>query len=326
LALSKIPFLSFQYQHDRIRTEVQQAITRVYDKNWFVLGEEVKGFEDEFARYLDVPFCLGVGNGLDALIMALLACGVKPGDEVIVPAHTYIATWLAVSRIGGIPVPVEPDQTTFNIDVKKIAAVITPRSRAVIPVHLYGQACNMTAIDEIARQYSLCIVEDNAQAQGARWREKFTGTYGHCNATSFYPTKNLGALGDAGAITTFDLQKADFVKRYRNYGFERKNEGAEVGMNSRLDEIQASVLRIKLQHLDEWNRARQNIAQQYLEQLQGVGDLILPLSDKEAGHVYHLFVIRTAARSALQEYLAAAGIETMVHYPIPPHLQNTYSR
>jgi dTDP-4-amino-4,6-dideoxygalactose transaminase len=289
-----------------------------------VLGEEVSAFEKEYATYHEIPFCIGVGNGLDALTMSLLACNVKPGDEVIVPAHTYLATWLAVSRTGATIIPVEPDESTFNIDTSKIEEAITPRTRVILPVHLYGQSCNMTSIHELAERHKLFVVEDNAQAQGSRWLKTLTGSWGTINATSFYPTKNLGALGDGGAVTTANEQLATFVKQYRNYGLKEKNIALYLGMNSRLDEMQAAILRIKLKRLEGWNQQRRELASLYLEQLKGVGDIVLPLSDKEAYHVYHLFVIRTKFRDNLSAHLAEHGIGTMIHYPVPPHLQKPY--
>ncbi len=319
-----IPFLSLEPQHALIKTAVQQAVQQVYDRSAFVLGEEVNAFEKEYAAWHGVQFCIGVGNGLDALTMSLLACDVKPGDEVIVPAHTYLATWLAVSRTGATIVPVEPDESTFNIDTSKIEEVITPRTKVILPVHLYGQACNMTSILDLAKRHKLFVVEDNAQAQGSRWLKTLTGSWGTVNATSFYPTKNLGALGDGGAVTTTLEQLATFVKQYRNYGLTEKNIALYLGMNSRLDEMQAAILRIKLKHLEAWNEQRRELASLYLEQLKGVGDIVLPLSDKEAYHVYHLFVIRTKFRDKLGVHLAEHGIGTMIHYPVPPHLQKPY--
>lgn len=319
-----IPFLSLVPQHTVIKTAVQQAVQQVYDRSVFVLGEAVSAFEKEYATWHGISFCIGVGNGLDALTMSLLACNVKAGDEVIVPAHTYLATWLAVSRTGATVVPVEPDESTFNIDASKIEAVITPRTKVILPVHLYGQACNMTMIQELAEHHKLFIVEDNAQAQGSSWLKTLTGSWGTINATSFYPTKNLGALGDGGAVTTSHEQLASFVKQYRNYGLKEKNIALYLGMNSRLDEMQAAILRIKLKHLEAWNEQRRQLASLYLEQLKDVGDIVLPLSDKEAFHVYHLFVIRTKFRDKLSAHLAAQGIGTMIHYPVPPHLQKPY--
>lgn len=319
-----IPFLSLEPQHALIKAAVQKAIQQVYDRSAFVLGEEVSAFEKEYATYHEVPFCIGVGNGLDALTMSLLACGVRPGDEVILPAHTYLATWLAVSRTGATIVPVEPDESTFNIDGSKVETAITPRTKVILPVHLYGQACNMTSILELAERHKLFIVEDNAQAQGSRWLKTLTGSWGTINATSFYPTKNLGALGDGGAVTTFSEQLATFVQQYRNYGLKEKNIALYLGMNSRLDEMQAALLRIKLKYLETWNEQRRELALLYLEQLKDVGDIVLPRSDKEAHHVYHLFVIRTKLRNKLSAHLTERGIGTMIHYPVPPHLQKPY--
>lgn len=287
------------------------------------MGESLQSFEEEFARFMGVKFCIGTGNGLDALTLALRSCNLSADDEVIVPAHTFIATWLAVSRCGARIVPVEPDET-LNIDPSKIEAAITSKTKIILPVHLYGQPCDMDAIAAIAKKNDLLIVEDNAQAQGAKWGAKFTGSYGTVNATSFYPAKNLGALGDGGAVTTSDQDKAERIRRFRNYGFAKKNIAAEQGINSRLDEIQAAVLRIKLTHLIEWNTERRRLASIYVDGLKKVGDITLPVSHQEAVHVYHLFVIRTAHRESLKTYLAARGIETMIHYPIPPHLQEAY--
>lgn len=297
---------------------------RVYDRNQYVFGEELQRFEQEFAGFTGTSFCIGTGNGLDALTIALRSLDLPPGAEVIVPAHTYIATWLAVSRCGARIIPVEPDANTLNIDPSKIEAVITPNTKVILPVHLYGQSCDMTAISSIAEKYKLTIIEDNAQAHGARWGDKLTGSFGTINATSFYPTKNLGALGDGGAITTSDPLKAEFVKRYRNYGFESKNVCTERGVNSRLDEIQASVLRIKLRYLAEWTAERRRLASLYHKSLKNAGDIVLPVSRKEAYHVYHLYVLRTSHRDKLKTYLADRGIETMIHYPTPPHLQKSY--
>lgn len=319
-----IPFLSFTAQHQPIASEIQEAMKRVYTSNWYVLGEEVASFEAAYAKHNEVNFCIGVGNGLDALTMSLLACGVTRGDEVIVPAHTYLATWLAISRTGAVIIPVEPHEGTFNVAPAGIEPQITSRTKVILPVHLYGQACDMTAITSLARKYNLAIVEDNAQAHGARWLKTRTGSWGKVNATSFYPTKNLGALGDGGAVTTDDASIASFIKQYRNYGFEVKNVAVREGVNSRLDELQAAILRVKLRYLETWNEQRRQLAAIYLERLKDIGDIILPLSDKEAYHVYHLFVIRTERRDALKEFLAKQEIETMIHYPIPPHLQKCY--
>lgn len=320
-----IPFLSFSPQHDAIRREALEALTGVYDKNWFILGDALKAFEDAYAAFSGTSRCVGVGNGYDALVVALKTCGIGKGDEIIVPANTYVATWHAAAQTGAILRPVEPDPVTFNIDPLQIERHITSRTKAILPVHLYGQACDMTAIMSLARKYDLMVVEDNAQAHGATWAGQRTGSFGHANATSFYPTKNLGALGDGGAVTTSDETKAQLARQFRNYGFASKHVCAEKGINSRLDEMQAAVLSVKLKYLLQWNAERSALAGLYLESLKNVGDIILPHSPAEAQHVYHLFVIRTAHRDKLKATLAKEGIETMIHYPIPPHLQQAYA-
>jgi dTDP-4-amino-4,6-dideoxygalactose transaminase len=323
-SLEPLPFLNLAHQHNIISEAVNDAFTKVYTRNRFILGAEVEAFEAEYADYCGVPQCVGVGNGLDALTLSLMASGIGAGHEVIVPAHTYLATWLSVTRCGAVPVPVDADPATCNLDVTKIPSRISTKTRAILPVHLYGQPCNMTKIDEHSRQFNLPVIEDNAQAHGAMWRESKTGTFGIINATSFYPTKNLGALGDGGAVTTFDSKKAEFVRRNRNYGLIDKSHLSDQGVNSRLDEIQAAFLRIKLRYLDIWNEERRRLAAYYLERLKDVGDLILPLADKECVHVYHLFVIQSRLRDILQSHLMKEGIETLIHYPVPPHLQHAF--
>jgi len=320
-----IPFLSLSPQHDAIRQEAQDALTRVYDKNWFILGDALTAFEEAYAAFCGTSRCVGVGNGYDALVVALKTCGIEKGDEIIVPANTYVATWHAAAQTGAILRPVEPDPVTFNIDPQQIAQHITSKTKAILPVHLYGQACDMTTIMHLARNHDLMVVEDNAQAHGATWAGQRTGSFGHANANSFYPTKNLGALGDGGAVTTSDEAKARWARQFRNYGFASKHVCAEKGINSRLDEMQAALLSVKLKYLAQWNDQRQVLADAYREKLNGVGDLILPVSREGAQHVYHLFVIRTAQRDKLKEALAKAGVETMIHYPIPPHLQPAYA-
>ena len=320
-----IPFLSFSPQHDPIREDVLAAIAHVYDKQWYVLGEQVKSFEAEYSAFNQVGHTIGVANGLDALHLALLALNVQPGDEVLVPSNTYIATWLAVSYVGGVLVPVEPNPYTYNLDPVRLEAAITPRTRGIMPVHLYGQACEMGLIMEVARKHSLWVVEDNAQAQGAAWEGGLTGTFGAANGTSFYPGKNLGALGDAGAVTTNDEVLATKISTLRNYGSQQKYYNEVIGQNSRLDELQASVLRIKLRHLPAWTAQRQQVAAWYNQHLAGLGDLVLPTVATGATHVYHLYVVRTARREALQQHLAAQGVGTLIHYPVPPHRQQAYA-
>ncbi|GAB3869802.1 DegT/DnrJ/EryC1/StrS family aminotransferase [Hymenobacter segetis] len=320
-----VPFLSFAPQHNPIRSEVLGAIADVYDKQWYVLGEQVKAFEAEYSTFNHVAHTIGVANGLDALHLALEALGVQPGDEVIVPSNTYIATWLAISFVGGVPVPVEPNPDTYNIDPARIEAALTSRTKGIMPVHLYGQACEMGPIMDIARKHGLWVVEDNAQSQGAAWEGGLTGSFGAVNGTSFYPGKNLGALGDAGAVTTNDADLAHKVQVLRNYGSQQKYYNEVIGHNSRLDELQAAVLRVKLNYLPEWTAQRQNVAQLYNQHLAGIADLQLPATAPGATHVYHLYVVRTTQRAALQQYLTEQGIGTLIHYPIPPHQQQAYA-
>ena len=321
----KIPFLSFPPQHAPLREAMATAFTRVYDSNWYVLGEEVKAFEQEYAAFNRVGHCVGVANGLDALVLALRVLGIGPGDEVIVPSNTYIATWLAVTQVGATVVPVEPDPATSNLDPSRLEAAITARTRAVMPVHLYGQACVMGPIMEIARRYNLRVVEDNAQAQGAAYEGGLTGSFGDVNGTSFYPGKNLGALGDAGAVTTNDAGLAHQVQVLRNYGSQQKYYNEVVGYNSRLDELQAALLRTKLPHLPEWTAQRQQVAAWYDEQLAGIAGLRLPHTAPGATHVYHLYVVHHDRRDALQQHLTEQGIGTLIHYPVPPHRQQAYA-
>ncbi|MBJ6108299.1 DegT/DnrJ/EryC1/StrS family aminotransferase [Hymenobacter sp. BT523] len=320
-----VPFLSFSPQHDPIRTEMLSALADVYDKQWYVLGEQVKAFEAEYSAFNHVAHTVGVANGLDALHLALEALGVKPGDEVIVPSNTYIATWLAISFVGGVPVPVEPNPYTYNLDSARLEAAITPRTKGVMPVHLYGQACEMGPIMDIAQRHGLWVVEDNAQSQGATWQGGITGSFGQVNGTSFYPGKNLGALGDAGAVTTNDETLATKIRTLRNYGSQQKYYNEVVGHNSRLDELQAAALRVKLPHLPTWTAQRQAVAALYNQHLAGIGGLLLPAVAEGATHVYHLYVVRTGQRDALQTHLTAAGIGTLIHYPVPPHRQQAYA-
>lgn len=296
----------------------------VYDRNWFILGKELESFEKAYAEFTNTRFCVGVGNGHDALFIALKVCNIGPGDEVIVPAHTFIATWLAVTKTGATVRPVDADPVTFNLDMRKMESGFSTKSRAIIPVHLYGQSCDMSTILSLADRQKIFVIEDNAQAHGATWKGKPTGSFGHLNATSFYPVKNLGALGDGGAITTDNEHFAKSAMKYRNYGFEKKNIGEVQGINSRLDEIQAAVLKIKLDYLQSWNEDRIRLAGLYIAMLEGVGDVQLPVTSSDARHVYHLFVMRTYRRDALREYLATHQVETMIHYPLPPHLQPSY--
>lgn len=320
-----IPFLSFTDMHSPLRGQMVAAFEAFYDSNWFVLGERVRTFEGEYAAFNGVQHCVGVSNGLDALHIALRALGIGPGDEVIVPSNTYIATALAVSYVGATPVLVEPDAATYNLDPANIEAAITARTKAIMPVHLYGQCCAMEAIMDIAAKHNLYVVEDNAQSQGAAWNGQLTGTWGHMNGTSFYPGKNLGALGDAGAVTTNDADLAAKAAVLRNYGSQKKYYNEVIGYNMRLDECQAAFLSVKLPHLAGWTAQRQQIAAWYDSALSGIAGLTLPQTAEGATHVYHLYVVRHPQRDALQQHLTAAGIGTLIHYPVPLHLQEAYA-
>jgi dTDP-4-amino-4,6-dideoxygalactose transaminase len=323
--MQDIPFLSLSPQHDLIRQEIDAGFGKVIDGGRFVLGEEVALFEKEYALYSDMKHCVSVANGLDALHISLVALGIGFGDEVIVPALTCAPTWMAVSKTGALPVPVDADHLSFNIDVKKIQDAITSRTKAIIPVHLYGRPANVPAIVDIASSKNIFVIEDNAQAQGAMVGARKTGSFGIINATSFYPTKNLGALGDGGAITTNDPVLAKKAARLRNYGSSERFLNEVIGINSRLDELQACVLRIKLRHLDRWNAERRMLAAAYRRALKDVGDLKIPEDDAQTKNVYHLFVICSQHRDKLRSHLQRAGIGTDIHYPVAPHLQKAYS-
>ena len=323
-ARKNIPFVSFEATNKKIRPEVLPAFEQFFDNAWYILGEKVKQFEMEYAHFNKVKHVIGVSNGLDSLHLALKALNIGAGDEVIVPSNTFIATVLAVSYVGATPVFVEPDIHTYNMDVSKIEAAITKMTKVIMPVHLYGQACEMERILNIAKAHSLFVVEDNAQAQGAMYNGRLSGSFGDINGTSFYPGKNLGALGDAGAITTNQDELARKVLTLRNYGSEKKYHNEVIGFNMRLDELQAAMLSIKLKYLPEWTRQRQEIAGWYTGALQGIGDIVLPSVTRLATHVYHLYVIRTRHRDKLQQHLTTHGIGTLIHYPIPPMHQQAY--
>ncbi len=320
----KVPFLDLKAPYAELRDEMDAAYRRVMESGWFIMGEELNAFEAEFAAYCEARHCVGVGNGLDALHLILRAMNIGAGDEVIVPANTYIATWLAVTYAGATPVPVEPDGRTYNLDPARIEDAVTPRTKAVMPVHLYGQCADMDAITEVASRNGLMVIEDAAQAQGARYKGRRAGGLGDAAGFSFYPGKNLGALGDAGAIVTNDDGLADRIRMLRNYGSSVKYHNEEKGFNSRLDELQAALLRVKLGKLDEWNDRRKRIALQYLQELEGTPELTLPFVPEWADPVWHLFVVRHTARQRLQEDLAGNGIGTLIHYPLSPHLQAAY--
>lgn len=319
-----IPFLSFEHVNKQIKKEVMHVFEKVFDEAWYIIGKQLTAFEQEYAAFNKVKYSIGISNGLDALHIALKTLGIGTGDEVIIPSHTYIATALAVSYTGATPVFAEPDSATCNIDPYAIEAAISSRTKVIMPVHLYGQACDMEAINKIADKHNLFIVEDNAQAHGAKWKDKITGSWGSINATSFYPGKNLGALGDAGAVTTNNDDLAAKAFMLRNYGSVKKYHHEVIGYNQRLDEMQAAFLRVKLNYLNEWTQQRQQIAAWYNERLQNIGDIIIPFVADGATHVYHLYVIRTKRRDALQEYLQQQEIGTLIHYPVPVHLQEAY--
>ena len=320
----KIPFLSFDGTHSPIKNELSAAFQKVLDSNWFIMGNELEQFEMAYAAYHSVNFSVGVSNGLDAIYLALKAVGIGPGDEVIVPANTYIATLLAVSYLGAVPVMVEPELSNYNIDTGKIEEALTVRTKAILPVHLYGQVCAMDKIMAIAEKNKLFVIEDNAQSHGARLNGKMSGSFGHINATSFYPGKNLGALGDAGAVTTNNAELASKVKMLRNYGSNKKYYNEVIGHNMRMDELQAGLLAVKLPYLDAWIQQRREIAATYHQLLSETGDLVLPFAITPDSHVYHLYVVRTRKRDELQNWLTSQGIGTLIHYPVPPHLQGAY--
>lgn len=320
-----IPFLDLDSPYLELKNELDSACLRVMKSGRYILGKEVEAFEAEFAAYCESKHCIGVGNGLDALHLILRAMDIGPGDEVIVPSNTYIATWLAVSYCGATPVPVEPDERTNNIDPARIEASITSRTKAILAVHLYGQPADMDPIISLARKFSLKIIEDCAQAHGARYKGRRVGSLGDAAGFSFYPGKNLGAIGDGGAVTTNDEVLAQRVKILRNYGSEVKYHNVVKGYNSRLDELQAALLRVKLSLLDEWNERRRDIAVRYLQDLTAIPALMLPFIPDWAEPVWHLFVVRHVQRDSIQAKLTETGVGTMIHYPIPPHLQPAYS-
>jgi dTDP-4-amino-4,6-dideoxygalactose transaminase len=320
----KIPFLDLVPAYLELKTEIDAASQRVLESGSYILGREVEAFESRYATYCDSQYCIGVGNGLDALFLALKAMGVGPGDEVIVPSNTYIATWLAVSRCGATPVPVEPCEDTCNIDTHKIEARISEKTRAIIPVHLYGQAADLDPILLLARKYKLKVLEDAAQAQGARYKGRRVGAHGDAVAWSFYPGKNLGAMGDAGAVTTDDADLAERIRILGNYGSQTKYENELQGINSRLDPVQAAILSVKLKYLDQWNARRVDLAATYTLELSR-SDMPLQVVIPGVEPVWHQYVVRSASRGLVQEHLRRAGIATMIHYPIPPHLQQAYA-
>jgi dTDP-4-amino-4,6-dideoxygalactose transaminase len=320
----QIPFLDLKAQYLELRSELDQAYQKVMQSGWYILGEEVKSFEQEYATYIGAKHCIGVGNGLEALHLILMGYDIGPGNAVIVPANTYIASWLAVSYTGAIPIPVEPDPSTYNIDPQRIEQAITANTKAIMPVHLYGQPVEMKTIRQLAEKYGLRVIEDAAQAHGGRYRDRKAGNLGDAAGFSFYPSKNLGALGDAGAVVTNDESLADKIRILRNYGSRAKYYNEVKGHNSRLDPLQAAFLRVKLRHLEEWNLRRRTIAEHYIDKLSQIPNLGLPYVPPDVVPVWHLFVISHPERDRLQKHLKEQGIGTLIHYPVPPHLSGAY--
>ena len=320
----EVPFVSFSAQNERVANESKQVFASFFDSQYYVLGKMTQQFETDYAQFNQVKYAVGISNGLDALHLALRVLEIGPGDEVIVPSNTYIATVLAVEMVGAVPVFAEPDLETYNISPAEIEKVITPKTKAIMPVHLYGQACEMDKIMQLAENHKLYVVEDNAQAHGALFGNQMTGSIGHINATSFYPTKNIGAYGEAGAITTNSEEWATAVKAWRNYGSEKRYYNMYKGVNNRIDELQAGLLSVKLKYINEWTKERQRLGALYFSLLSGIPELVLPKIAQGASHVYHLFVVRSKRRDELQHYLESHGVKTVIHYPIPPHLQQAY--
>ena len=318
-----IPFLDLKATYDELKPQLDEAYQRVMDSGWYILGQEVTAFEEEFAAYCGAKHCVGVGNGLDALMLILRAYEIGEGDEVIVPANTYIASVLAITYAGATPVLVEPKDSSCNIDPDEIAKVISPKTRAIMAVHLYGQPAEMDRVNALAKQHNLKVIEDAAQAHGASYAGIRTGSLGDAAGFSFYPGKNLGAFGDGGAVVTNDAVLAERIRVLRNYGSEVKYHNQYQGVNSRLDELQAAFLRVKLSKLDQWNQRRLAHAQFYNENLST--DMLVKMKQMPlAESVWHLYVVRCGSRDELQSYLAKRGIATVIHYPIPPHLQRAY--
>lgn len=321
----KIPHLDFLSVYSELQSELDAAYKRVMESGWFILGKEVEFFEQEFAEFCGARFCVGVGNGLEALHLILKGFAIGSGDEVIVPSNTYIATWLAVSYAGARPVPVEPNIESYNLDPDLIEPAITEKTKAIIAVHLYGLPADMQPISDIAKKYGVKVIEDAAQAHGAKYAGTCTGCLGDAAGFSFYPGKNLGALGDAGAIVTNDSDLAQKVKILRNYGSEQKYFNKEKGFNSRLDELQAAFLRAKLKVLREWNQRRSGLAERYIQALIQIPEINLPIIKEGFESVWHQFVVCSDARDSLQKELEKHGVGTLIHYPIPPHLSEAYS-
>lgn len=320
-----VPFLDLRRGYEELKADINAAVSNSLASGRYIGGPEVDTFETAFADFTQASYCVGVGNGLDAIRLALEAMGVGPGDEVLVPSNTFIATWLAVSQVGATPVPVEPDPTTHNITVDGLAAAITDNTRVILPVHLYGCPAPIDDIVELARCHNLWVLEDAAQAHGARWKGRAIGSHGDAITWSFYPGKNLGAYGDGGAVTTDNQDLAQRIRMLSNYGSQQRYVHTLQGINSRLDPVQAATLSVKLAHLENWNKRRRDIATRYTAALSGLPDLILPSPPQAADPVWHLYVIRHPRRDALQDWLTEQGVQTLIHYPCPPHQQGAYA-
>ena len=320
-----VPFINFSYINKGINKALLKKFESFLDNGIYVMGDDLKEFEAKYSVFNSVNHTIGLSNGLDALFLCLKSLNIGTGDEVIVPSNGYIATVLSIIRVGAKPVFVEPNIHTYNIDPLKIESAITKKTRAIIPIHLYGLCCEMDKINEICKKHNLHIIEDNAQGHGSSFKGKLSGAWGKVNATSFYPSKNLGAFGDAGAITTNDRQIANKIKSLRNYGSSTRYLNEYIGYNMRLDELQAGLLVIKLKYLDRWNNERRKIADIYIKNLSSVKEVILPVTNKDSTHVYHIFNIRIIERDELAKHLHKSNIQTLIHYPIPPHLQKATS-
>ena len=320
----KVPFYSLDKIHQQCGVALEKAFKDSLSQNWFVLGEKLKTFEKEFSEYLGCEFVSGVANGLEALQISLMALGVGIGDEVLVPAHTFSASFIAVIQTGAKPIPVDVDAFTCNLSVDKCKPLINSRTKAIMPVHLYGNPCEMDALLSLANSHNLWVIEDNAQAVGANYNGKKTGSFGHINACSFYPSKTIGALGDAGVIITDDIKLFEKVERLRNYGTKLKYECDEVGLNSRMDELQAAFLSVKLPYLDSWNKERNKIAANYNQAFVDIDEIQIPTITQNSNSVYHLYTILTSEREQLQAFLNESGIQTGIHYPKPPYLQKAF--
>ena len=325
MTLRKVPFLDMKSPYQELKAELDTAYQRVMESGWYILGEEVKAFENEFAAYCGARHCLGVGNGLEALHLILRGYGIGEGDEVIVPSNTYIATWLAVSYSGARPVPVEPDPRTYNLDPLRVEAAVTPRTRAILPVHLYGQPADMDSLMEIAARHDLKVIEDAAQAQGARYKGRLAGALGHAAGFSFYPGKNLGAFGEAGAIVTSDPDLKARMMTLRDHGQAKRYYHSMVGWNARMDGIQGAVLSIKLRGLAAANAARRAHAAMYSQLLTGTPGVVLPQTAPGNEHVFHIYAVRVKHRDQVLQLMAQRGVNCAIHYPVPIHLQEAYA-